>query len=253
MLFGMFVFLIKRLPYVILQRVTIYLTPSQAASLLTVPVMVLYLGISGSSPPAVRSFVMIALFLLGLLGRKGFWLNSLCFAAFILVLWDPALIYGVSFQLSFIACLFIGFVLERNNDEEAGGNKLIRHLKQSAMLTLAASLGTAPLVAFYFHYFSIISPLANLLASPLIGFVLVSLAVVSSFSFLVTGHNLFAPLVSWTADASVGLVRLLSKAPNSDYKLPAFPPVLWILFYLGLTPFFSQAEGNSGFWCRLYP
>jgi competence protein ComEC len=216
MLFGMFVFLIKRLPCVILQRVTICLTSSQAASLLTMPVMVLYLGISGSSPPAVRSFVMIALFLLGLLlGRKGFWLNSLCFAAFILVLWDPALIYGISFQLSFIACLFIGFVLQRNDDEEAGGNKLIRHLKQSVMLTLAASLGTAPLVAYYFHYFSVISSLANLLASPLIGFVVVSLAVVSSFSYLVTGHYLFAPLVSWTA-------RSLSRPRKASVKGPYF-------------------------------
>ncbi len=239
MLFGMFVFLIKRLPYVILQRVTIYLTPSQAASLLTMPVMVLYLGISGTSPPAVRSFVMIALFLLGLLlGRKGFWLNSVCFAAFLLVLWDPSVLYSISFQLSFIAVLFIGFILEKNGSEEEGSNKILRHLKQSVMLTLAASLGTAPLVAFYFHYFSIISPLANLVASPLIGFVLVSLAVVSSFSLLLTGTYLFAPLVSWAADVSVGLVKLLSKMPVSDIKLPAFPPVLCILFYLGFIPYF---------------
>lgn len=42
--------------------------------LATVP----YLGISGSGSPAVRSFVMISLFLLGLLlGRTGPWLNSL--------------------------------------------------------------------------------------------------------------------------------------------------------------------------------
>lgn len=78
MMFGTFVFLIKRLPYGMLQRMTIYVTPSQAAAVLTMPVMVLYLGISGSSPPAVRSFVMITLFLFALLlGRKGFWLNSL--------------------------------------------------------------------------------------------------------------------------------------------------------------------------------
>ena len=240
MMFGTFVFLIKRLPYGMLQRMTIYVTPSQAAAVLTMPVMVLYLGISGSSPPAVRSFVMITLFLLALLlGRKGFWLNSLLFAACLLVLWNPEVLQSISFQLSFIAVFFIGVALEKGDDEEEDkGNRLVHHVKQSVSLTLAASLGTAPLVAFYFHYFSLISPLSNLIASPLIGFVLVGLAVVSSFTFLLTGHYLFAPFVSWTADASVALVKLLAKVPFADVKLPAFPPVLCIVFYLGFIPYF---------------
>ena len=239
MMFAMFVFLVKRLPYGILQRLTIYLTPSQAAAVLTMPVMVLYLGISGSGPPAVRSFVMISLFLLGLLlGRKGAWLNSLLFAAFLLVLWSPDVLYGISFQLSFTAVLFIGFAVEKDDDkEEVKGNRLLRRVKQSVLITLAASLGTAPLMASYFHYFSLISPLANLVASPLIGFVLVGLTVISSFIFLLTGYYLFAPLVSWTADASVALVRLLAKIPFADVKLPAFPPVLCLAFYLGFIPY----------------
>lgn len=240
MMFGMFVFLIKRLPYGILQRMTIYLTPSQAAAILTMPVMVLYLGISGSSPPAVRSFLMIALFLIGLLlGRKGFWLNSLLFAACLLILWNPEVIYGISFQLSFIAVLFIGVALEKGDDEEkAKGNVLLRHVGQSVSLTLAASVGTAPLVASYFHYFSLISPLANLIASPLIGFVLVGLAVISSFIFILTGYYLLAPFVSWAADASVALVKFMAKMPFADVKIPAFPPLLCIVFYLGFIPYF---------------
>ena len=65
MLFGLFVFLIKRVPYQYLQRLTIWLSPSQAAALLSIPFMIMYLGISGSSIPAVRSFIMISLFLFG--------------------------------------------------------------------------------------------------------------------------------------------------------------------------------------------
>jgi ComEC/Rec2-related protein len=75
--------------------------------------MLFYLGISGGSLPALRSFVMISLFLAGLLlGRKGFWLHSLLFAAVLLVLWEPGVIMSLSFQLSFVAVLFIGFSLE---------------------------------------------------------------------------------------------------------------------------------------------
>ena len=42
-----------------------------------------------------------------LIGRKGYWLNSLLFAAFLICLYEPSAILSLSFQLSFIAVLFI--------------------------------------------------------------------------------------------------------------------------------------------------
>lgn len=246
MLFGVFVFLIRRLPYKTLQKMTIYLTPRQSAALLCIPFMLMYLGISGGSVPAIRSFIMIGLFLFGLLlGREGFWLNSLLFAVFVLVIWSPDVILGLSFQLSFIAVLFIGLSMEKEGVKgEEGGpeklfsekseNRLLRFVKGSIRLTLAASVGTSPLVAYHFHYFSVISPLSNLVIAPLIGFILVPLSLVSSFSFLITGRYIFAPLVEASADLSLSIVELASQMPFADLKIPAFPPVLCIFFYAGV-------------------
>src|SRR4030065_2099835 len=107
-LFSIFRFTLRALPYKILQRITIFLTPSQVAALLTFPFMLSYFGLSGGSIPAVGSFIMISLFLLGLLiGRKGLWLHALLFAACVLTLWNPKVILDLSFQLSFLAVLFI--------------------------------------------------------------------------------------------------------------------------------------------------
>ncbi|MEW6214804.1 MAG: ComEC/Rec2 family competence protein, partial [Nitrospirota bacterium] len=168
-LFGIFRFLIRTFPYRILQRITIFLTPSQTAAVLCLPFMLVYLGLSGGSIPAVRSFIMIGLFLTGLvIGRKGFWLNSLLFAAFVLTIWDPNVIFSLSFQLSFLAVLFIGFSIcdRKENTEDrtqkTEDSKVFRYLKNAVFLTLSASIGTAPLVAYHFHYFSIISPISNL-------------------------------------------------------------------------------------------
>ncbi len=72
-IFGCLVFVIRRLPYRLLQRLTLYASPSQVAAIICMPLMLLYLGLSGGSLPAVRSCIMISLFLAGLLlGRKGF-------------------------------------------------------------------------------------------------------------------------------------------------------------------------------------
>lgn len=77
-LFSLFGLIIKALPYRTLQRLTIFLSPSQAAVVLCLPCMLAYLCLSGAGIPAVRSFTMIGIFMAGLvIGRKGFWLNSL--------------------------------------------------------------------------------------------------------------------------------------------------------------------------------
>ncbi len=240
LLFGIFSFLIKRLPHEFLLRLTVYTTPSEVAAILTLPFMLFYLGLSGGSPPAVRSFIIIALFLTGLLvGRRGAWLNSLSFAGFILAVWDPAVILELSFQLSFLAVLIIGYYTEkpeRNGPDEAQTKEsaVVRYVKYPVLLTLVVTAGTAPLVAYYFHYYSLISPVANLIASPLIGSVLVALALISSFSFLLTGVYLLKPLVGFAAGGSVKLVDILSRIPHADISIPAFPPVLCLMFYGGL-------------------
>ena len=244
-LFGVFKFLIKAFPYRILQRITIFLTTSQAAAILCLPFMLAYLCLSGGSVPAVRSFIMVNLFLLGLIiGRKGFWLNSLLFAAFILTIWEPGVIFSLSFQLSFIAVLFIGFSVGIREDDRSvrqahdEDRRVLRYIKNAVLITLSASIGTAPLVAYHFHYFSIISPISNLLLAPVIGFILIPLSIVSSFLFIITGHYTFTPIVSTISDVSISLVKLLSAIPFADIKIPAFPPVLVLLFYAGFIFYF---------------
>lgn len=259
MLFSVFIFTIRRLPYRLLQALTLYLTPAQLSAILCIPFMLFYLSISGGSPPAIRSFVMISVFLAGLLlGRKGFWLHSLLFAAVLLVLWEPYLVLSLSFQLSFVAVLFIGFSLEtpgqgasfdRHRTKEQGEkekhdidsillkedkeNKVFRYIKKSIMITVAASVGTAPLVAYHFHYLSAISPFTNLLVAPLIGFTVIPLALLSSFLFIATGVYIGAPIVEISAEFSLWLTHMMAEIPFASVMVPAFPPILLITFYAG--------------------
>jgi competence protein ComEC len=239
LLFGVFRFFINALPYRVLQRITVFLTPSQAAAVFCLPFMLAYLGLSGASIPAVRSFIMINIVLFGLLlGRKGFWLNSLFFAAFVIVVWDPEALFNLSFQLSFLAVLFIGFSVRSGEDDKKEERKIAGYIKDASLMTFSASIGTAPLVAYYFHYFSIISPVSNLLIAPLIGFILIPMSVISSFMFLITGRFITTPVVSVFSDASIFLVRLFSGIPFADIKIPAFPPIIIVLFYAGFLFYF---------------
>jgi competence protein ComEC len=239
LLFGIFRMIIQVLPQPILHKVTLYLTPSQASAVCSFPFMIVYLGLSGGSIPAVRSFIMIGLFLLGLIiGRKGFWLNSLIFAAFIILLWNPHAIFSLSFQLSFLAVAFIGLAVGHEDAGEKGEPKIIRYVRTSVLLSLAAVAGTAPLVAYSFHYISLISPVSNLIIAPLIGFVLIPLSVISAFIFLVTGYYPFVSIIGSVAEMSLSLVRKFSEIPYAGLKIPGFPPGILLLFYSGLIIYF---------------
>ncbi|KAB2821323.1 MAG: MBL fold metallo-hydrolase, partial [Candidatus Dadabacteria bacterium] len=245
-------------PYRLLQRITVFITPSQAAAVLSLPLMTIYLLISGSSIPAIRSFIMISLFLFGLLiGRKGFWLNSLLLAAVLISVWDPSALLSLSFQLSFAAVLFIGLAVgcsERSPAEELADprdkpgeirGRAFSVLRSSFLISLAASIGTAPLVVYAFHYISLISPIANLLFMPLIGFLLLPVALLAAFVFLFTGHYPFSDLIGPVTDLALKGVSLLASVPFADLKVPAVPVISVISFYGGICLyfFFRQRHG----------
>jgi competence protein ComEC len=261
-LFKFFRLLIKLLPHNVLARMSLYASPSQVAAALTFPVITAYLGISTMEFPAVRSYIMISLFLFGLLiHRKGFWMNTLLFAAALIILIQPDALIQLSCQLSFLAVLCLGFYadFERKRKERLTAVELTcpsesaenshtprqgmlkralsasyRYVVASSMISVAATAGTAPLVAYSFNYFSIISPLSNLIVTPLIGFVILPIALLSSFIYLISG---IFPLRSFI-DAATGLSLEITKYMGSwDFAavpVPAFPAILLLTFYTGL-------------------
>src|SRR3989338_5286984 len=112
----------QSLPLRILTRMSLYATSTQIAVALTLPVLILYALISGSSTPTIRSMIMLFIYMLALfLGRKGQWLNSLSIAAIIILFWQPNALFDLSFQLSFIAVLSIGYVLEKKSEQRDQG------------------------------------------------------------------------------------------------------------------------------------
>jgi competence protein ComEC len=244
-LFRLFKGLIGALPYPLMARVSLYVTPSQIAALLSVPVVTGYLGISDMSFPAVRSFIMILLFLFGLLvQRRGFWLNTIVFAATVILLMQPDALLDLSFQLSFIAVLCIGIATDASHSAEAPetpklhvpvlrrlGASALNYIRSSVLLSLAATAGTAPLVAHYFHYFSLVSPLTNLVITPLIGFLILPPALLSSFFFLATGYFPLLYPIDRITSAMLASVRSIARWNYADMAIPAFPPMALVVFY----------------------
>jgi len=260
MIFKLIKMTVKFLPEKLFRRMTMNITPTQVAVLVTLPVLVFYAFISGMSTPAVRSLIMIFIYMLAIfLGRKDQWLNSLAIAAFIILLYKPSALFDISFQLSFMAVLTIGYVAEKraknnsqqsvvssqNTKNEHPVKKLFDKTKAAIFMTLAAVLGTAPVVALVFKQFPLISPITNLIVTPLICFVVLPLGFFASFSALIFNMSLipFGGLIDMVTHFSLKLIALFSQIPYANIHVPNPSFAMIGLYYVSLA-FFLRASGH---------
>ncbi len=132
---------------------------------------VLYAALAGFSPSAVRAMIMILLFGLAYIcGRPQDGINTLALAAWVITLINPFYLFSTSFQLSFTAVFFLILFhkcYQIADTSTPGG--IAQGFTTILMVTIVASLATAPLVAFYFDRLSLVGVPLNLLVVPLAG------------------------------------------------------------------------------------
>lgn len=130
-----------------------------------------YVLLVGMMPSVVRAAFMLSVFtFVGLSGRKPLSLNVLAFAAIIMLLIEPLVIYDIGFQLSFMAVAFIVSFHKYLNCivpiPYQQRHSFIRWLWQLTLVSFLAQLATIPLVVFYFGNIPVLSLIANLIVIP---------------------------------------------------------------------------------------
>lgn len=177
----------------------------------------IYAVITGLSPSVLRAATMFSIVALGEINSvKGNIYNSLGLAAFILLLFDPYLIYSVGFQLSFSAVFGIVYLQKKIYRLVEFNHWLFDKAWAITCVSIAAQMATFPLTAFYFHQFPTYFLVSNLVVIPaatlmLVGGLLMLLIdpIVYSLSDFI-GY-LLSKLI-WIVNESVSLVQSL---PNS--------------------------------------
>lgn len=129
-----------------------------------------YVPLAGAGPSIQRAGIMGALSVLATLaGRRASRFYALVFAAVVLLGLDPGIAGDVGWQLSFAAVLgilLLAVPLRAGIAARIGTRGWRRALAEGAAMTIAATLATAPLIAFHFEAISTMTLVANLLALP---------------------------------------------------------------------------------------
>ena len=144
----------------------------------TMTLLLLYMMLAGAGASVVRAVVMAGLFIGGtVLQRSAHPLNTLGVAAVILLLARPGHLFEAGFQLSFAAVAAIvtlhPLIYERL-PEPWLSKPLRRSLVTTATVSMAATLGTMPVLLYHFGQASFAGLLLNLVAIPLTALTLAS-------------------------------------------------------------------------------
>ncbi len=243
-----------------LERISLILPPSRLAILLTVPVVTFYSLLAGAEMATVRSWIMIVVGCVGLwLGRERNLFAALAVAALLMLVPNPEAIRDLSFQLSYLSVVAIGFVLwsqEGVQESVSQGafdcrfsfspwfDRLLKNCVVGLRVTVGVSLVTLPLVAYHFHQIPWMGVWTNMIIVPLVGFVVVPIGLFSGVGGLVMGTTTLpmAGVNQWVFEGVADLVVGLSMVPGSLWFVSSPHVLTIILFWAALTLFMVARE-----------
>ncbi|WP_337287962.1 DNA internalization-related competence protein ComEC/Rec2 [Candidatus Methylomirabilis sp.] len=208
--------------------------PLRLRALLSMGLITFYAILAGGSASVVRAAVMADVYLLGLvLDREADSLNTLALSALGLLLWQPLFLFDVGFQLTFVATGAILVAVDRLPLTSL--STPWRWVATPLALSIAAFLGTAPILASTFYRISPIGILANLPIVPLSG-LLTGAGMLFAILATVIPQSLgwFAVLIGWLIDLLVSLAGWFARLPLASVTI--FPPSvpMTICYYLAL-------------------
>ncbi len=178
------------------------LPAQKAAAVAGAVTALLYVLLAGFGVPAQRTFYMLAAVAFALwTGRVVTLSQVLCLALGVVVILDPWAVLSAGFWLSFGA---VAVILYANLGRVQPAKGWRRSLRLAIQTQYAITVGLVPLTLFLFSQVSIVSPLANAVAIPVVSLVVTPLAL--------AGALLPAPLAGWVLGVAHLLVELLAQA-----------------------------------------
>ncbi|MGA6829028.1 DNA internalization-related competence protein ComEC/Rec2 [Nitrospira sp. NS4] len=259
-LFGLVRWMVVQLPAPVLLDLSRRLTPTRCAIFVTWAGVALYALLAGAETATLRAWIMITAGLAAVwVGSERYLFHALAGAAVVIVLHDPRAIGDISFQLSFLSVLAIVQVAEWHRSrpadadqrEETRWERYRRAAREAVVLSVAVTIVTTPLVAWYFNQIPWIGVLTNMVAVPLTGFVFVPLGLLTAAWTLVFGIDGLSlgmvqqRLIEWL----VGGLHWIASWPVTDWRVSAPSVPVIGLFYGGLLMAVGITAGQR---CRVF-
>lgn len=141
--------------------------------------------------------------------------NAILVSMFFLILIHPGKLLDLGFQLSYAAILSIVTLNPVFMRIWRPGNRLMRWIWEATGLSLAAQIGTLPLVLLYFHQFPVYGLLSNLILVPLLSFIITIFVVSAPMAITGFGAGIASYLLMKAGGIMNSFVEVMASLPGS--------------------------------------
>nr|WP_315475790.1 DNA internalization-related competence protein ComEC/Rec2 [uncultured Undibacterium sp.] len=244
-LFASLMYYLWRHSFFTQAQLPLRLPAPKVAAIAGVVAAFIYVALAGFGVPAQRTLWMLVVVAIAVWsGRTASISHILCIALGLVLLLDPWAVLSPGFYLSFAAVAVLLFVslgrfhfsVETNDDPEALSRPKVswqvikEKLHIAGRAQYAVTIGLVPLSLLLFAQVSLISPIANAIAIPLVSFVVTPLALL--------GSVLPAPFSTYLMTLAHELISLLAQfltiLSENSWAVWRAPIPSWWMFALAM-------------------
>lgn len=230
---GLHIGLIAGLVYFLVTKIALKFqasSPQAIAAIFAIIVAIFYAALAGFSLPTQRALVMITVAMLAINRQRHIKpVNTIALALFIILIFDPLAVLSAGFWLSFLAVSLIIYSV-------SGRLGNMGYWYSAIKIHWVTAIGLSPLLLFFFQQVSFIAPLANLVAVPVISFLIVPLcliAVVMLF-LLPTFSQLIYQLINSLLQVLWHSLSFLAEIPFASVNTASIPIYIIPLTLIGV-------------------
>jgi competence protein ComEC len=223
-----------------------WLTGRRWALVLSIAAIGVYMVLIGMSPPVVRASVMgVLLVIARTSGRRSSGITALLAAAAVMAGFTPSILRDVSFQLTFAATagiMYLAAPLQRRSIDAIGW--LLRRddvprpigwlLAEPAAVTVAATIATAPLLAYYFGRASLVGLPANMVIVPAFPLILASTALAAAGGLIPGLHLAFSAPAHFALSYWIGVAGWFASLPGATVGVGNYSAGLLAATYVSI-------------------
>jgi len=194
-----------------------------------------YIAMIGAPPPALRSFIMMLILIWGKYIKKDYDISSAAsLAAILMLLHNPLLVHNQGFIISFACIYSIAFLFEPIYTH-LGKIIHITPIRNAIALSLSVQIGITPVLIYYFNYISLISILVNIIAVPLVFFIIATgfIGVIFGAIIPIIGVYIFS-LDYYFISLLSKIISIASALPYSGFHIPSLHFLTCLLYYFAV-------------------
>jgi competence protein ComEC len=226
--------------------------PKVYATIIVLVVIVVFANLVQNEPSVVRAGIMAGVALAGLLLYKNLdALNIVSFAALLILVYSPLLLFDVGFQLSFVSVFGVIYFVPKMSKyiskyiPQAKKN-LWRWVIYPSIVSLAVEIVVIPILAYYFNFVPLITVVANLFIVPLAGVSVFFGCVIIFFGIL---SFYLAGLVGWAGNLvlslTIYLLNFFAHLPISKLRVPSPSLFAMLNYYFVLVLLFEVGTSRK--------